>query len=266
MFPEVPLRTSPRRRADRARQVADILRRDVLHEAWPDGILPSEAELVEEFGTTRNTVREALELLRAEGLIERQPGVGTVVVRTKHPHGLDRLRGLAETFHGRGKVHNEVRALGLISPPRAVQSRLGLDPGEDVLHVERLRTLDGQPVSLDVSYLVLDVARRLVGCDLAGSDLFALIEETTGRRLGHADLLVEAVSADAHTAAVLGTVRGAPLLMLERLTHLDDGQPVDLEFIRFRGDRLSLRGSTRRDVPNLDTPDTPDPHETQELR
>ncbi len=238
----------PRRRADRARQVADILRRDVLHDVWPSGILPSEADLVAEFTTTRNTVREALDLLRAEGLVDRMPGVGTVVVRTKHQHDLDRLRGLAETFHGRGAVRNEVRALNLIQPPRAVQARLGLEADDDVLYVERLRTLDGVPVSLDVTYLVLDVARDIVGCDLTTSDLFVLIEETTGRRLGHADLLVEAISADAHTAAVLGTTKGSPLLMLERLTHLDDGTPVDLEFIRFRGDRLSLRGVTHRDL------------------
>jgi GntR family transcriptional regulator len=243
----------PRRRADRARQVADILRREVLHDVWPSGVLPSEAELVAEYATTRNTVREALDLLRAEGLVERMPGVGTVVVRTTHHHDLDRLRGLAETFHGRGSVRNEVRALNLITVPRAVQARLRLDAGDDVLYIERLRTLDGVPVSLDVTYLVLDVARDIVGCDLTTSDIFALIEETTGRRLGHADLLVEAISADAHTAAVLGTTKGAPLLMLERLTHLDDGTPVDLEFIRFRGDRLSLRGVTHRDLTTEET-------------
>jgi GntR family transcriptional regulator len=230
--------------------VADILRRELLRDAWPDGVLPSEAQLVGDFATTRNTVRAALDLLRVEGLVERMPGVGTVVVRRKHLHGLDQLRGLAETFKGSGTVHNDVRALSLVTPPRAVQTRLGLGEEEDVLYVERLRTLNGVPVSLDVTYLVLEVARDIVGRDLARSDIFALIEETTGRRLGHAELHVEAVSADAHTAAVLGTTTGAPLLMLERLTHLDDGRPVDLEFIRFRGDRLSLRGTTHRDNPN----------------
>jgi GntR family transcriptional regulator len=57
---------------------------------------------------------------------------------------------------------------------------------------------------------------------------------------------MEAVAADPHSATVLGTPRHAPLLMVERLTHLADGRAVDLEFIRFRGDRLTLRGSTRR--------------------
>lgn len=238
-------RRAARARADR--QLADVLRRQVLDDAWPSGVLPPEPVLVSEHGTTRDTVRAALDLLREEGLVERLPGVGTVVVQTRHVHGLDRLRGLAETLHGRGASHHDVRALSLVRAPRAVRARLALGPDDDVLHVERLRCVDGVPVSLDLTYVVLDIARHVVGRDLGAADLFALVEETTGRRLGHADLRLEAANADAHAAAVLGTPRGASLLMLERLTHLDDGRPVVLEFIRFRGDRLCLRATTHRD-------------------
>jgi GntR family transcriptional regulator len=240
-----PLAEAPRRRADRARQVADVLRQQVLSGRYDDG-LPPEAALTTEFGTTRNTVRAALDLLRTEGLVDRCPGVGTTVVAQKHPHGLDRLQGLAEVFDGRGTVHNEVRALAMTRPPRAVREHLQLGAEEEVLYVERLRHLDGVPLSLDLTYLVPDLGSRLLGRDLAGNDIFALLEEVAGQPLGHADLVMEAVAADPHSATVLGTPRHAPLLMVERLTHLADGRPVDFEFIRFRGDRLTLRGSTRR--------------------
>lgn len=223
-----------------------MLRRQVLGGYFADGVLPSEAALVAEFDSTRNTVREALELLRAEGLVERCPGVGTTVAGRKHPHGLDRLAGLAEVFHGRGTVRNEVRALAVVRPPVAVRGRLGLAADDEVVFVERLRHLDGVPVSLDLTYLVPDLGRQLLVEDLASTDVFALLEQVSGQRLGHADLVVEAVSADPHSAAVLGVPRHAALLMVERLTHLEDGRPVDLEFIRFRGDLLALSGTTRR--------------------
>src|SRR4051794_10201183 len=113
-----------RRRADRARQVADVLRRQVFAGAYDGQTLPSEAALGAEFDTTRNTVRVALDLLRAEGLIDRVPGVGTVVAGRKHAHELDRLQGLAETFTGRGTVVNQVRALTVTRPPAAVAHRL----------------------------------------------------------------------------------------------------------------------------------------------
>jgi GntR family transcriptional regulator len=236
-----------RRRADRAREVADVLRRQIHSGHFAHGSLPSEAQLVSEFGATRNTMRAALDLLRGEGLIERCPGVGTTVARRKHPHELDRLLGLAEVFDGRGTIHNEVRALTVVRPSAAVAQHLRLAPDEDVVFVERLRHLDGVPVSLDVTYLAPDLGQQLLGLDLANCDIFGLLESVSGQRLGHANLVVEAVGADSHSAAVLGVARQAPLLMVERLTHLDDGRPVDLEFIRFRGDRLSLRGTTRRD-------------------
>ncbi|MFD1935662.1 GntR family transcriptional regulator [Nonomuraea mangrovi] len=85
-----------RRRADRARQVADLLRRQIVHGQVARGQLPLEAALAREFGVSRNTVREALDLLRDEGLVERCPGVGTTVAAEKYPHGLHRLLGLAE--------------------------------------------------------------------------------------------------------------------------------------------------------------------------
>src|SRR4051794_7561945 len=82
-----------------ARQVADLLRRQIIHGSFPHGQLPLEAVLAREFDISRNTVREALDLLREEGLVERSPGVGTTVVAEKYPQGLHRLLGLAETLH-----------------------------------------------------------------------------------------------------------------------------------------------------------------------
>ena len=72
--------------------------------------------------------------------------------------------------------------------------------------------------------------------------------EVTGQRLGEANLAVEAVPADPHSAALLQVPDGTPVLLLERLTHLDDGRPVDLEYIRMRGDRITLRGNLVRGI------------------
>lgn len=240
--PDAP---SPRlRRADRARQMADVLRRQVMHGLLDGDVLPSEPALASDFGVSRNTVREALELLRREGLVQRIPGVGTVAAQRKYPHGIDQLQGLAETLPG--PVRNEVRVAGLVEAPAAVARRLGVAPGEPVTHLERRRFADDVPISLDLTYLPADVGQPLLDQDLAGRDVFVLLEEITGRRLGTADLVLEAVAADRHSAAILEVPTGAPLLMLERLTHLDDGRPVDLEFIRFRGDRITMRGAVRR--------------------
>ncbi|MGW1714598.1 GntR family transcriptional regulator [Streptomyces sp. NPDC002156] len=235
-----------RLRADRARQLADLLRHQILTEGFPDGVLPHEDAIGVDYGASRNTVRQALDLLRTEQLVERLPGVGTVVTCQKYPHGLDRLMGLAETLHEHGRVTNEVRTMSPVPAPGPVADRLGLPPHAEVLYVERLRRLGGVPLSLDLTYIPMDIGVELLGADLENTDVFRLLEQITGKRLGTAEITLEAVTADAHSAAVLEAPRGAAVLMLERLTCLSDGRPVDLEFIRFRGDRITMRGLLHR--------------------
>ncbi|OBH03129.1 MULTISPECIES: GntR family transcriptional regulator [unclassified Mycobacterium] len=239
-------------RADRARRVADVLRHQIHAGAYPDG-LPDERELATEFSVSRNTVREALGVLKHEGLIDRGPKVGTHVAQRKYPHGLDALLGLKETFKDLGEVRNEVRAAMSVTAPPSVARRLRLQPGEPAVFVERLRYLGDLPLSLDLTYLVPDIGSQILDQALENSlekeDIFALIEQVSGRPLGSAALALEAIPADAHSAATLQVPDGAALLMLERLTSLDDGRPVDLEYIRMRGDRITMRGSLIRSKP-----------------
>jgi GntR family transcriptional regulator len=237
-----PLR---RPRADRARQVVDVLRHQIHAGAYHDG-LPTDHELAAEFFVSRNTIREALAVLKSEGLIERGPKVGTHVAQRKYDHGLDALLGLKETFKGHGEVRNEVRAAMQVGAPPSVARRLRLEPEERVVFVERLRYLGDLPLSLDLTYLAPDIGAEVLRHSLETNDIFALIEQVSGQGLGSATLAVEAISADPHSAATLQVPDGAAVLMLERLTHLDDGRPVDLEYIRMRGDRITLRGNLVR--------------------
>jgi GntR family transcriptional regulator len=235
-------------RADRARRVADVLRQQIHAAAYPDG-LPAENELAAEFAVSRNTIREALGILKHEGLIDRGPKVGTHVAQRKYDHRIDSLLGLKETFKHIGEVRNEVRAAMLVVAPPAVASRLRLEPGEQAVFIERLRYLGDLPLSLDLTYLTPDIGTQILDHPLETNDLFALIEQVSGGRLGSASLALEAIPADAHSAATLHVPDGSALLMLERLTSLADGRPVDLEYIRMRGDRITMRGHLIRSKP-----------------
>jgi len=246
------------RRSDPARWLADILRAEIEQRAGSDreGLLPSEQDLASRFGATRNVVRDALDLLRKEGLVRRVPGAGTFACGGRAVHGLDRLRGLAETFHEEpDRVANRVLAAAVVPAQDLVAERLEIEPGTPVVFIERLRSLDGRPLSLDASYLPAELATPLLGpapydlgtSVLARRDVFALLEQTIGVRLGLATLSIEAVSADPATAQLLEVASGAALLLVNRLARLVDGRPVDLEFVRYRGDRLSLTAWLSRD-------------------
>jgi GntR family transcriptional regulator len=139
--------------------------------------------------------------------------------------------------------------VGAIRPPGQVSQRLRLPPDEPVIYIERLRRIDGAPLSLDLTYLPMDIGEPLLAEDLEHRDIFVLIEGIAGQPLGTADVSLEAVNADRHTAGLLDAQENAALLMVERLTHLADGRPVDLESIRFRGDRLSMTCQLNRVTP-----------------
>jgi GntR family transcriptional regulator len=243
-----PRQGRPRRpRAERARQVADVLRHQITSGRFPDGLLPDEATLRERLGATRNAVREALGLLRSEGLIIRRQGVGTVVVMPKYGHGMDRLAGLAEELTGRGTVTHEVRAAHFVAePPAVIAERLELPRSAGAVYIERLRWSDGLPLSLDTTYLAPDIGGPLLDCDLAGRDVFALIEETSGDRLGRAEVSVHAVNAGPDAAALLGIPSGAAVFAVERLTRMQDGRPVDAESIQIRADRMAFHAELLR--------------------
>ncbi|MEU8732406.1 GntR family transcriptional regulator [Streptomyces tendae] len=239
-----------RPRADRARQLADVLRQQITDGAFAEGALPDERELGRRFGASRNAVRDALALLRQEGLITRRRGVGTTVLLPKYGHGLDRLTGLAEELTGRGTVTNEVRVAAEVPVlPAAIAARLEVPAGAGGVYVERLRWLDGLPLSLDTSYLTAGIGRAVLAGDLRGRDVFRLIEEAAGAPLGRAEVAVHAVNADPGTAQLLGIEPGAAVFALERLTRLADGRPVDTESIRIRADRMTLRATLGRGGP-----------------
>ena len=224
-----------------------MLRQQITSGRFDQGKMPDERSLCSQLGASRNAVREALGLLRGEGLIARRPGVGTTVITPKYGHGLDRLAGLAETLTGYGTVSNEVRVAETVAElPAAIAERLEVSIEAGGVHLERLRWLEGLPLSLDNTYLAADVGAGVLAGDVAGSDVFTLIEEHTGRPLERAEVAVHAVTADADTAALLQIPVGAAVFAIERRTRLRGGRAVDVESMRIRADRMTLHTTLHR--------------------
>lgn len=237
------------RRADHARRVAGVLRRQIAGDGFPGGRLPEERLLAAEFGVSRNAVREALALLAQEGVVERRRGIGTLVRGRPYRHPLAQLAGLAEVLHHHGDVVNTVREARRVRPPADVARKLRLEPGDEAVYLERLRRLDGAPLSLDSTYLLAEVGDPLLALEravLEHHDVFHLIETVAGAPLGRAEVSVQAVAADPATREVLGMPEGGAVLAVERLVRLADGRPADVELLHLRGDRLTLHAELDR--------------------
>jgi GntR family transcriptional regulator len=224
-------------------QLKELLRAQILDGTFqPHSRMASESELGQAYGVSRITVRQALGDLQKEGLIFKIHGKGTFVSKPKAFQNVSSLQGLAEAMAASGhEVVNRMRAFRFLPASRSVAERLGLAEGEIVAEIERIRLLNREPISLEVTYLPEALGKRLEKADLVTRDIFLILENDCGVPLGHADLAIDAVLADADMADALQVDEGAPIMRIERLTHAADGTPLDFEYLYYRGDAFQYR-------------------------
>lgn len=224
-------------------QLKELLRTRILDGSYPPlSRMPSEAELGKAHGVSRITVRQALGDLQKEGLIFKIHGKGTFVARPKAFQNVSTLQGLAESMGERGyEVINRLRSFRFVPADAQVAARLQVAEGDSVAQIKRARLVNRELVSLEVTYLPEAVGRRLEKADLVSRDIFLILENDCGLPLGHADLAIDAILADAELAAALEVEEGSPVMRIERLTHGADGQPLDYEHLYYRGDAFQYR-------------------------
>lgn len=234
-------------KSNSTRYVRDLLRVMVLSNRYSDrgGALPSEAALSLEFNATRNVVREALGLLRDEGLIERQQGAGTFVAGGKLLHRFDILHGVADGYPNRQRrMRGELPTVALTPAPSLVAARLDLRPGEPCLRVDAWVCFDEVPFSLATSYLRPELEGPIRRATFSG-DWYELLEGL-GYGITASAMGIEAVVADDYVAPWLDVPVGAPLVLFTRFMSTEAGRPVEYGFVRVRGDRIVLQAPLPR--------------------
>jgi GntR family transcriptional regulator len=118
-----------RRRIDDAARMRDLLRGKIMSGRYGESQLPSESELILEYAVGRNVTRDALDLLRAEGLVERIQGSGTFVLADKAAHRFDRFHGINDSVSRSRSVRGRVLTTSTIIACRPVADQLRLERG-----------------------------------------------------------------------------------------------------------------------------------------
>lgn len=213
-------------------QVREDLRRLLGNGDYkPHDCLPSEARLVAHYGVSRITIRQALRDLATEGLIFSLPGKGNFVSRPKAIQNMQRLEGFAEAMSLNGfDTSSRVLDTRYFPAPDAVSRALGIPALSRVFEVRRVRYLNHNPVSVDISYFPEAVGNELSRHDLT-ADIFPLLENQLGIPLGAADLSLDARFVNASIAGLLEMPEESPVLHVERLSFDQDDRPIDFEYL-----------------------------------
>ena len=229
-------------------RLREALRARILSgELAPGSPIPTENELIERYGVSRTTVREAILPLVQEGLLYRKQGKGTFVAARKFQERLGALTGFTEEMEARG-LRPGARLIGIEQV--TLQGRdadlLALPEGAPAHCITRLRLANGDPLCVETNLFPHDIGLRLAQEDLNDAGYYALLEQRYGIRLSDAEQSIEARPASAEEARLLNWRRGAPVLVVERVTADDTGRRIELARNSYRADRYTYRVRLRR--------------------
>ena len=202
-----------------------------------DGRFPSEAELQQQFKVSRMTIRRALSELVQEGFLVREQGRGSFVVRPRVQDQLRYLTSFTEDMRLRGlPTRSRILDFRLVHDPEVAKA-MGIPESEELVQLRRLRLVRDDPVAIQNAFIRHRFCPGLVERGLIEGSLYATLERGYGLKLGRAIQTVEAKPADEYEARLLGIELGQPVLLLERLTFLKGGEPVEYVRSAYRGDR-----------------------------
>lgn len=212
-----------------------------------DDFLPTEHELIRQYGVSRITAKRALDELAADGFAVRMRGRGTRVQRNAPvPPVHAPIEGLLENILAMG-LKTEVELLEFDYLPATAEVAAGLDcaAGTMVQRAVRLRRVRGEPFSHLVTYVPESIGKSYSRRDLASRPLILLLERA-GASISHAQQVISATLAGADVADLLGVPIGAALLKLSRTVYDQNGRAVEFVTGLYRPDRYQYKMTLSR--------------------
>ena len=230
-------------------QFRDALRSLILGGELPIGAkLPTEAELGEQFGISRIVVREALADLVRSGLIYKIKGRGAFVsARERDEDFVSTVLGFSDEMERKGlSVRTQVLAQELRAPTAPEAHALGLNEGQLVVALKRLRSVDGELRLLVQTAIPADLTPGLHRTKLENRSLYDVLRRQYGHRIVRAERWIDAVLPDAETCRLLELEGPEPLLRIESLAYGPTGRPLEhyLALHRCKASRLHVKTTT----------------------
>lgn len=225
-------------------RIMEDLRAQIIQGRWKVGeAIPPEPELERLYGASRGTVRRAVDELARQGYIVKRPGKGTFVRSTSPVLQKSELASLTRQLTARGLTPTtrllSTERIRAAAAEGRVQEGFGLTGDAEVIHIRRLRLGDEVPLAIQSVYLLPASCPGILEEDL--SQLFRLYETRYGVHISVADEIIRVGRAAEDEAALLEIAPGAPIVIRDRISLNQDGEPFEVLHSVDRGDRFQYR-------------------------
>jgi GntR family transcriptional regulator len=215
-------------------------------ELVPGDLLPSEPELAQQLQVSQGTVKKALDNLVREKLLYRHQGKGTYVSRIDFNNSLFRFTTYGDSEGTATRLHKETIARHIEIGDAEACQKLNIEPGSEILCIERVGSVDEVPVMVEYSRWRADIVPGLEDEDVHIPDLlYALIEEKFRIPVVRAEETLTAGAATEKTAELLNMKAGDPVLVLNRATYTTQNRIIECRTSVGRADKFSYKTEIR---------------------
>lgn len=202
--------------------------------------LPTEKQLCDHFAISRSTVRQALQELVNEGVIERHKAKGSVSTPMKlEQHFLSVLESFNDEMQEKGlQPKTQVLDLSLIEPSKTIQQALEIPSDQQVVQLIRLRGTEEAPIVLVYTYLPASFKgiKNIINDDLIHNSLYKILQSKYHVAIDSTRRIIEIRSASEFEAKQLHIKTNDPVQYIETISKTKEGVPFEFSKAYYRGD------------------------------
>lgn len=229
-------------------QLKQLVRNEIERGVYrPGDKLPSETQMIQRYGVSRITVRQALSELESEGIVVRRHGRGSYVAERNIEQDLVRLTDFVEDMEVAGLApSSQVLSFKREVANASIAEALGVAVSEEVLRIDRLRQADERPIAYDITWLPLRFGLLLSEAELRHETIYHILETRYTIPVEMGVFHITASVASAEQAHLLHVAPGTGLLLIRRVSYTIGNIPVYAQDRYYRTDRVSYRVTLRR--------------------
>ena len=233
------------------RKVYNDIKNQINHGVLaPKQELPSESELMQHYGFSKDTIRKALSLLEMDGYIQKQQGRNSIVLEhnLSTPQILSEIKTVGELNRPlTHQVKTTLTSLYIVQGEETLMRIFNVDDQMDFYRIGRVREIDGEAVEYEVSYF----DRRIVSFinrEIAEQSIYHYLEKELGLKISHSQREIVFRYANEEEKNTMDLNEYNMVVNVASTTYLSDGRPFQYGSISYRPDKIAFTSIAKRHV------------------